>query len=154
LNFGISITLTVSGITVPTVMSPWNVTLGADCSVIQVCTSGSITTFEPAGTWDTIQARAKLPSIGQDIDTAMDLIEKENPVIRGVLPRNYGREGLDKGRLGQLVDLIGSIGFTDIARLVERALEEDVSPAPSSISEVLDIDRLTRERVDALMQAA
>ena len=63
--------------------------------------------------WDTIQAKAKLPSIGQDIDTAMDLIEKENPVIRGVLPRNYGREGLDKGRLGQLVDLIGSIGFTE-----------------------------------------
>lgn len=63
--------------------------------------------------WESIQARAKLSSIGQDIDTAMDLIEKENPVIRGVLPRNYGREGLDKGRLGQLVDLIGSIGFTE-----------------------------------------
>lgn len=63
--------------------------------------------------WDSIQAKAKLPSIGQDIDIAMDLIEKENPVIRGVLPRNYGREGLDKGRLGQLVDLIGSIGFTE-----------------------------------------
>lgn len=63
--------------------------------------------------WEAIQARAKLPSIGQDIDRAMDLIEKENPVIRGVLPRNYGREGLDKGRLGQLVDLIGSIGFTE-----------------------------------------
>ena len=62
--------------------------------------------------WESIQAKAKLPSIGQDIDTAMDLIEKETPVIRGVLPRNYGREGLDKGRLGQLVDLIGSIGFT------------------------------------------
>ncbi|PBC38607.1 N-6 DNA methylase [Rhodococcus sp. ACS1] len=62
--------------------------------------------------WEAIQARAKLSSIGQDIDRAMDLIEKENPVIRGVLPRNYGREGLDKGRLGQLVDLIGSIGFT------------------------------------------
>lgn len=63
--------------------------------------------------WDHIQSRAKLPSIGQDIDHAMDLLEKENPVIRGVLPRNYGREGLDKGRLGQLVDLIGSIGFTE-----------------------------------------
>jgi len=63
--------------------------------------------------WDSIQAKAKLPSIGQDIDKAMDFIEKENPVIRGVLPRNYGREGLDKGRLGQLVDLIGSIGFTE-----------------------------------------
>jgi type I restriction enzyme M protein len=63
--------------------------------------------------WESIQAKAKLPSIGQDIDKAMDLVEKENPVIKGVLPRNYGREGLDKGRLGQLVDLIGSIGFTE-----------------------------------------
>ncbi|WP_240641216.1 type I restriction-modification system subunit M [Nocardioides ferulae] len=63
--------------------------------------------------WKAIQDRAKLPTIGTDIDAAMDLIEKENPVIRGVLPRNYGREGLDKRRLGQLVDLIGSIGFTE-----------------------------------------
>ncbi len=63
--------------------------------------------------WNHIQDRAKLPSIGQDIDAAMDLVEKENPSLRGVLPRNYGREGLDKGRLGQLVDLIGSIGFTE-----------------------------------------
>lgn len=63
--------------------------------------------------WHAIQAKAKLPEIGQIIDSAMDLIEKENPSIRGVLPRNYGREGLDKGRLGQLVDLIGSIGFTE-----------------------------------------
>lgn len=63
--------------------------------------------------WESIQAKAKLPTIGTHVDTAMDLIEKENPVIRGVLPRNYGREGLDKGRLGQLVDLIGSIGFTE-----------------------------------------
>lgn len=63
--------------------------------------------------WQHIQDRAKLPTIGQDIDNAMDLIEKENPSVKGVLPRNYGREGLDKGRLGQLVDLIGSIGFTE-----------------------------------------
>jgi type I restriction enzyme M protein len=63
--------------------------------------------------WQVIQDGAKLPSIGQDIDRAMDLIEKENPSLRGVLPRNYGREGLDKGRLGQLVDLIASIGFTE-----------------------------------------
>jgi type I restriction enzyme M protein len=63
--------------------------------------------------WGYIQDRAKLPEIGQVIDSAMDLLEKENRSIRGVLPRNYGREGLDKGRLGQLVDLIGSIGFTE-----------------------------------------
>lgn len=63
--------------------------------------------------WQYIQDRAKLPSIGQDIDAAMDLIEKENPSLRGVLPRNYAREGLDKTRLAKLVDLIGSIGFTE-----------------------------------------
>lgn len=63
--------------------------------------------------WDDLQSKAKLPEIGQLIDQAMDLIEKENPVIRGVLPRNYGREELDKTRLGSLVDLIGSIGFTE-----------------------------------------
>ncbi len=63
--------------------------------------------------WQHVQDRAKLPSIGQDIDAAMDLIEKENPSLRGVLPRNYAREGLDKTRLAKLVDLIGSIGFTE-----------------------------------------
>lgn len=66
-----------------------------------------------AARWDYLQSKAKLPEIGQLIDQAMDLIEKENPSIRGVLPRNYGREELDKTRLGSLVDLIGSIGFTE-----------------------------------------
>lgn len=61
--------------------------------------------------WGHIQARAKLPTVGEDIDNAMDLIEKENPSLRGVLPRNFSRDGLDKRRLGELVDLIGSIGF-------------------------------------------
>lgn len=63
--------------------------------------------------WRYIQSVAKQPEIGQQIDQAMDVIEKENPSLRGVLPRNYGRDGLDKRRLGELVDLIGSIGFTE-----------------------------------------
>ena len=63
--------------------------------------------------WGYIQSVAKQPEIGQLIDKAMDLIERENPSLRGVLPRNYGRDGLDKRRLGELVDLIGSIGFTE-----------------------------------------
>ncbi|MFS0899997.1 type I restriction-modification system subunit M N-terminal domain-containing protein [Mycolicibacterium litorale] len=75
-------------------------------------TSHNVFWVPPQARWQHIQDRAKLPSVGQDIDTAMDLIEKENPSLRGVLPRNYGREGLDKERLGRLVDLIGSIGFT------------------------------------------
>lgn len=63
--------------------------------------------------WGHIQSMAKQSEIGQQIDQAMDLVEKENPSLRGVLPRNYGRDGLDKRRLGELVDLIGSIGFTE-----------------------------------------
>ena len=63
--------------------------------------------------WGYIQSVAKQPEIGQQIDQAMDIIEKENSSLRGVLPRNYGRDGLDKRRLGELVDLIGSIGFTE-----------------------------------------
>ncbi|WP_308516729.1 class I SAM-dependent DNA methyltransferase [uncultured Varibaculum sp.] len=61
--------------------------------------------------WGKLQASAKLPGIGKLIDDSMVLIEKENPSLTGVLPRNYAREGLDKKRLGELVDLIGSIGF-------------------------------------------
>ncbi len=63
--------------------------------------------------WSHVQSMAKQPEIGQTIDQAMDLIEEKNPSLRGVLPRNYGRDGLDKRRLGELVDLIGSIGFTE-----------------------------------------
>lgn len=61
--------------------------------------------------WHYLQDQAKQPEIGQLIDEAMQLIERENPTLRGVLPRNYGREGLDKKRLGGLVDLVGTIGF-------------------------------------------
>ena len=63
--------------------------------------------------WSFVQSVAKQPEIGQQIDQAMDSIEKENPSLRGVLPRNYGRDSLDKRRLGELVDLVGSIGFTE-----------------------------------------
>ncbi|MBJ2119406.1 SAM-dependent DNA methyltransferase [Arthrobacter sp. MSA 4-2] len=63
--------------------------------------------------WSFVKSQAKQPGIGQQIDQAMDLIEKENPSLRGVLPRNYGRDSLDKRRLGELVDLVSSIGFTE-----------------------------------------
>lgn len=76
-------------------------------------TSHSVFWVPAAARWGVIQKSAKQPEIGESIDNAMDLIERENPKLRGVLPRNYGREDLDKGRLGQLVDIIGSIGFTE-----------------------------------------
>lgn len=61
--------------------------------------------------WEHLQKRAKQPDIGKHIDDAMDAIEKDNPKLKGVLPKNYARQGLDKQRLGELIDLIGSIGL-------------------------------------------
>jgi type I restriction enzyme M protein len=63
--------------------------------------------------WSYLQKNAKLPSIGKIIDDAMELIEKENPALKGVLLKNYARETLDKRRLGELIDLIGTIGLGD-----------------------------------------
>lgn len=57
---------------------------------------------------------AKQAMIGQTIDAAIDLVEKESPSLKGVLPKNYGRADLDKRLLRELVDLIESIGFTDV----------------------------------------
>lgn len=62
--------------------------------------------------WAYIQSSAKQPDIGQIIDEAMDAIEKDNPVLKGVLPKDYSRQQLDKSRLGELIDLISTIGFS------------------------------------------
>jgi type I restriction enzyme M protein len=62
--------------------------------------------------WSFLQhQRAKLPSIGKDLDDAMDAIELDNPSLKGVLPKDYARPALDKKRLSELVDLIGNVGF-------------------------------------------
>jgi type I restriction enzyme M protein len=62
--------------------------------------------------WKYLQyEKAKQPTIGKDIDDAMDAIEKENPSLKGVLPKDYARPALDKKRLGELIDLIGNVGF-------------------------------------------
>ena len=59
--------------------------------------------------WSHLLSRAKLPSIGVDIDNAMDEIEKENPSLKGVLTKEYAKPKLDKQALGSLIDLIGNI---------------------------------------------
>lgn len=63
--------------------------------------------------WDYLQNRAKHPDIGKLIDDAMDAIEKDNPNLKGVLPKDYAREALDKKSLGGIIDLIGTIGLGD-----------------------------------------
>ena len=59
--------------------------------------------------WGYLKDNAKDPKIGQIIDDAMILIEKENTTLKGVLDKRYARPELDKRRLGELIDLISTI---------------------------------------------
>jgi len=63
--------------------------------------------------WPALQANAKQPTIGKLIDDAMVAIERDNPSLKGVLPKDYARPTLDKQRLGELIDLVGTIGLGD-----------------------------------------
>jgi type I restriction enzyme M protein len=58
--------------------------------------------------WKNIQAKAKLPTIGQELDDAMEAIERENQELRNVLPKVFGKPNLDKASLGELIDLISN----------------------------------------------
>src|SRR5437762_10280828 len=63
--------------------------------------------------WSFLRGKAKDPLIGKLIDSAMVAIERDNPSLKGVLPKDYARPHLDKQRLGELIDLIGNIGLGD-----------------------------------------
>ncbi|MBI3976428.1 MAG: SAM-dependent DNA methyltransferase, partial [Armatimonadetes bacterium] len=61
--------------------------------------------------WSYLKASAPQPTIGALVDDAMSAIERDNPSLKNVLPRDFGRLGLDKQRLGQLVNLVSDIGL-------------------------------------------
>ena len=63
----------------------------------------------PAARWPLLQAQARQPTIGQTVDDAMTAIERDNPALKDVLPKEYARPALDKNRLGQVVDLVSNI---------------------------------------------
>lgn len=58
--------------------------------------------------WSYLESAAKLPEIGKYVDEAMVAIEKENPTLKGVLPKVYARANLDKRGLGGLIDLFST----------------------------------------------
>jgi type I restriction enzyme M protein len=79
--------------------------------------------------WETLQNNSKLPpgseivikngketvytirSVGRLIDDALEAIEKDNPKLKGVLNKQYGRLQIDQAKLGELIDLIATIPF-------------------------------------------
>ncbi len=67
----------------------------------------------PEARWSFLLAQAKQPTIGQTVDDAMDAIEKQNPILKGVLPKVFARQNLDPTSLGELIDLVGNIAMGD-----------------------------------------
>ncbi len=63
--------------------------------------------------WSFLLSNAKLPNIGKIVDEAMEIIEKENNSLKGVLPKVFAKDNLDSKSLGGLIDLIGNIAFGD-----------------------------------------
>ncbi len=61
--------------------------------------------------WSHLKASAPQPTIGKLVDDAMSAIERDNPSLKGVLPKDYARPGLDKQRLGQLINLVSDLSF-------------------------------------------
>ena len=67
----------------------------------------------PEARWSHLKAQAKQSTIGQIVDDAMTAIERDNPSLKDVLPKEYARPGLDKQRLGQLIDMVTNIKVGD-----------------------------------------
>jgi len=59
--------------------------------------------------WSFLVNNATQPNIGVLVDSAMDTIEQENVLLKGVLPKVYARQNLDPASLGSLINLIWSI---------------------------------------------
>ena len=81
----------------------------------------------PAARWTYLQNSAKQPTIGKIVDDAMVAIERDNPRLKGILPKDYARPALDKNRLGELIDLIGTIEL--IPREAQSPGSAGASPA-------------------------
>ena len=69
----------------------------------------SIFWVPPEARWQHLKNQARQPTIGRLVDDAMAAVERDNPALRDVLPKEYGRDALDKQRLGQVVDLASNI---------------------------------------------
>ena len=82
----------------------------------------SIFWVPPEARWSHLKVQARQPTIGQLVDDAMAGIERDNPALKGVLPKDYARPALDKQRLGQLIDLISNIQVGDEASRAKDVL--------------------------------
>ncbi|WP_228007080.1 class I SAM-dependent DNA methyltransferase [Cyanobium sp. LEGE 06143] len=108
--------------------------------------------------WAHLKAQAPQPTIGTDVDEAMAAIERDNPSLKGVLPKDYARPGLDKQRLGQVINLVSDIGLGEAAdrskdtlgRVYEYFLSRFASAEGKSGGQFYTSSRVVRVLVEML----
>ncbi|MBU6401494.1 MAG: type I restriction-modification system subunit M [Verrucomicrobia bacterium] len=108
---------------------------GADPEDRDEYTADNVFWVPPEARWSYLQGHAKDPAIGKLVDSAMIAIERDNPSLKGVLPKEYARPHLDKQSLGGVIDLVSTIGLGDkesrskdvIGRVYEYFLSEFAS---------------------------
>jgi hypothetical protein len=105
-----------------------------------------------AARWESLRAAAKQPDIGKRIDEALSLIEAENPKLKGILDKRFARAQLPDGKLGELVDLVSTIGFGATASEARDVLGQCTntswacSPAPRASAAASSTRRVASSR--------
>jgi type I restriction enzyme M protein len=90
-------------------------TQGADPEDRDEYRAASIFWVPKEARWQHLKANAPQPSIGTRVDDAMAAIERDNPSLKGVLPKDFARPGLDKQRLGQIINLVSDVALGSAA---------------------------------------
>ena len=85
--------------------------------------------------WARLRAGARQSTVGQTVDRAMAAIERDNPALKEVLPKDYARPALDKQRLGQLIDMVGNIRVGDSEVPFQRRARARVRVLPLAVRE-------------------
>ncbi len=84
---------------------------GADAEDPDEYRAANIFWVPPEARWHYLKSMAPQPTIGKLVDDAMSAIERDNVSLKSVLPKDYARPGLDKQRLGQIINLVSDISF-------------------------------------------
>src|SRR5713226_3205649 len=113
---------------------------GADPEDPDEYRAASIFWVPPEARWQYLKSMAPQPTIGQLVDDAMAAIERDNPSLKGVLPKDFGRPGLDKQRLGQIINLVSDIALGSGLWTVPYASGYSASKhALEAVAEYLDL---------------
>lgn len=64
--------------------------------------------------WESaVRAMAPQPDIASRIDSVMDSIERENPVLKGVLPKSFASSEIKQQNLTALINIVDGVTFAD-----------------------------------------